>query len=315
MNKINETDSKEEYKWLKTRLDLIFSKYIDHEPSYDIETIKDYLDFINNNIHYNTGKIDVDQSLIGQFESICLILQDRLLLYPDPIRSKVLEIIKDEELTQFFGLLSTLTESERLKLKSSSTFHLIDKLLFRFFGFDRHSKILFFGKLGKEHLLGIKVSLNRISQILKYASTIALLDYDTGQSEFKEHYDPDLVDKPKVIALINILRIQTKNIPDQDIKDRINERVDQLEKEIQKIKPRWGLIIAGFFILFGFIADMKTIYPNIYNELHKTVNNIVIILHEEGQTHKEKKSIFLPDEQHVATIPPRIEILKPEEED
>jgi hypothetical protein len=311
----DETTSKKEYDWFKTRLDLMFSKYIDHEPSDDIETIRDYFDFINQNIDYNTGKIDVDQSLIGQFESICLILQDRLLLYPDSLRAKVLEIIKDDELTQFFGLLSTLNESERRSLRSTSTFHLVDKLLSRFFGFDRHSKTLFFHRLGKEHLLDIKVSLNRISQILKYASTIELLDYDTGQSEFKDHYDPDLVDKPKVIALINILRMQIKDIPDQNIRNRINERVDQLEKEIQKRKPRWGRIIAGFFILFSFIADMKTLAPNIYDELYKTVNNIVMILHEEGQTHKDRKNIFYPQEERVAMLPTRIEILNPEEED
>ena len=318
MSDNNENELKSEFDIMKLHIDLMFSKYIDHEPAQDIQTISEYFQFIRKGIDHNKGEVDIDQSLIEQFEAICLLLKDRLLLYPEPLRIQIFEILKDDKLTQFFGVLATLDEDERLKLRR---LHNLDRFIYaflRFFGRVPPPSGISIYKLWltPEGLLNTKIALNRLSQILKYAATIELLDYDTGQSEFREHYDPDLVDKPKLIALINILRVQAKSIPDKEIKDKIFERVDQLENEVRKHKPRWGRIIAGFFILFGFISNLKTLSPETYDQLYTTAQKIVVTLHEEGQTHKEKKSPMIPldNNNRYAVIPQEVSIKQTEDE-
>lgn len=318
MNDNNENNSKTELDRIKLHIDLMFSKYIEHEPAEDIETISEYFQFIRKKIDHNKGEVDIDQTLIEQFEAICLLLKDRLLLYPEPLRIQVIDILKDDKLTQFFGVLATLDEDERLRLRR---LHNLDGFIYgilRLFGRIPSPSGISIYKLGltPEGLLNTKIALNRLSQILKYAATIELLDYDTGQSEFREHYDPDLVEKPKLIALINILRVQAKSIPDKEIRDKISERVDQLENEVRKRKPRWGRIIAGFFILFGFISNLKTLAPDTYSQMYTTTQKIVVTLHEEGQTHKEKKAPMIPADSNnrYAVIPKEVRIKESEED-
>jgi len=154
-------------------------------------------------------------------------------------------------------------------------------------------------------LFGVKIALSRLAQIVRYASGIEVLDYDLGADELKDHYDPELIDKARVIALINILRVQLGDVQDEGIRDRLLDRVARLEREVQRTRPRWGRIIAGFFIILGFVADLKTISPRTYDALHRTVEAIVETLQTEGSVEHHRRRPELPagEERPLAILP------------
>src|ERR1035437_4233583 len=92
--------------------------------------------------------------------------------------------------------------------------------------------------LSLENLFKAKLALSRLAQIVKYASTIEVVDNDAGFYDLKDHYDPDLIQKAKVVALVNLVRIQVDTLPDKDVARRIIDRIDRIEKEVRKPKPK-----------------------------------------------------------------------------
>jgi|GEM_PF-5203806 len=144
--------------------------------------------------------------------------------------------------------------------------------------------------LSRENILNTKISLNRLSQIVKYVSSYELVDYDESYESFKEHFNPNIVDKNKIYAFINIIKVQASQLPNTDNQKKILDRLDELEAEVKKKNPRWGLIISGFFMLLGFLADLKTIEPSVYENIYKTTSQVISVIIEDGQV--QKKSQF-----------------------
>ena len=93
------------------------------------------------------------------------------------------------------------------------------------------------------------MSLKRISQILKYARTINISDYDESFNDFRTHYDPNIINKNKIFTLINYFRVQLEHIPDENQRKIISDKIDSLEAELRRPKVRWAVIFTGFFIL------------------------------------------------------------------
>ena len=76
---------------------------------------------------------------------------------------------------------------------------------------------------------------------------------------------------------MNLLRVQINEHPVSEEKKIILEKLENIETELRRPKARWGIIITGFFILLGFIADLKTIKPDIYKEPYTIVQKVLAI--------------------------------------
>lgn len=300
----------------RLHLDLLFSRYIERDPADDLHSIAEYLEYVAQRISYERLAIEVPPDFLSRFESACLLLRDRLRLYPDSIGVQVTEILKDSRLERIFAVFATLSERDLRRLQRQS-------LAWGLLAVLPYARLARLSKADddllptRRSLFNAKIALTRLAQIVRYASSIELLDYDSGTEELKDHYDPALVDKAKILALINVLRVQANSVADSDIRQRLLERLDRLDEEVRRQKPRWGRIVASIFILFGFLADLKTVNPTAYESLYRTAQAMVEILHVEGSVehHRRRPVLPAPDDSPVGILPPPIELRREREDE
>lgn len=298
-----ETRESEEER-LGRQLDWLFSGYSENDPADELRAIGRYIEYLAQRIDHEKVIVDVQPQLLNQFESVCLLVLDRLQVHPETVRRQVEEILQDNRLGRTLALIAMLTPEQRRRLAQPTMLH---SLVTRFGGYwARRFGLEDEPLLHHSNLLETKIGLNRVAQILKYAATVPLLDYDGEARDLRDHYDPSLIGKAKVLALINVVQTQAADIEDDAIRLRIETRLSELEREVRKPRPRWGRIIAGFFVLFSFVADLKSVTPKVYDQIYTTIQAIISTLHEEGsvayQQHRTRRAI--PEEPHVATLPP-----------
>jgi hypothetical protein len=303
---------------LKMHIGWLFASYIEHDDSNELKHIAEYYSFIAERINPRTFTIEVRSDLIQCFESVYLILLDKIRIYPDTIQNQIMNIMKENHICDIMAIAGSLDSKDLSRIKFQNTFQSLIGLI-PFWGkrfsisIDNDEYI----DITRKSLFNLKVSLNRLSSILTYAATIRLIDYDDSFYKFKKNYDPDLIDKSKLFAFINIVRVQINNNPDSEEKNIILDKLDNIETELRRTKPRWGIIITGFFVLFGFVADLKTINPNIYQDAYATVQKIIATMHNDGivsakapQILEDKKSKNTETEnieQPTATLCPEAE--------
>ena len=99
------------------------------------------------------------------------------------------------------------------------------------------------------------------------------------------------------MAFINLLRVEINQHPESVEKNTIIERLESVERELRKPKVRWGIVITGFFMLFGFLADLKTLNSETYAHAYKIVNTILETMHCDGRVNREGGK-FLGDMRH-----------------
>ncbi len=281
---VSEPDKKDDPQdTLKMRIDWLFASYIQHDISDELKDIAKYFSFIAENIDPRNFTVEVRSDLIQCFESVYLLLLDKIRIYPDTIQNQIMNITKENHICDIMAIAGSLDRKDISQIKFTNTFQpLVSFLPFwgKKFGIsidnDKYIDIT------RKSLFNLKVSLNRLSSILTYAASIKLIDYDDSFYKFKENYDPDLIDKSKLLAYINILRVQINNTLDSKEKDLILDKLENIETELRRPKARWGIIITGFFILFGFLADIKTIHPDIYQESYAIVQKIIVTIHNDG---------------------------------
>ncbi|NHZ86326.1 MAG: hypothetical protein GWP19_10650 [Planctomycetia bacterium] len=300
------------------RIKYMFSSYIEYEPQEDIKVISQYFKYLHSHIDLFRGRILLDQEILGVFDAISLLLIDRLMLYPDTVQKEVNIIMKEADLSNFFGIYSGLSTSEQSMIRFKRTFGIFaNSYLRQIFGSGFSSELV---GLPSDRLHIVKVALHRLSNILEYTSGIELLDYDTEYTTYKEHYDPSIIDKQKIIALIELIRLQCNVIPDTELKEHFQQKINKLENEIKKKNPRWGRIISGFFFLLGIVANVKTVAPETYNNLHNSIEKVIVILHEDAQTNQKTDSptslpLYSSDKAIIQTNPKKENRKRDEEED
>lgn len=199
----NESQNNEE-STLKTSVSLLFAKYIDHDPDYEFRVLENYYKYLADRIDPNRIIINADAELLEAFESVSLLLRERLILLPNAVKYQIDTIFEQENLLQTFSILSNIPKHELLRIRLNHStlfdlFYLVLKPLKSFAFLSRN-----YG-LTPTKLFNIKIGLKRISQIIKYISIIDTIDYDTVFNEFRDHYNPDFVNRNKLNALINIL--------------------------------------------------------------------------------------------------------------
>jgi len=249
----------------------------------------------------------LDPDFLRHFEAVSLLLRDHLRLYPPTILKQV-ETILDKNVERVFAILSTFSRREVRRMLRPSLLESFAK------GFPFVT--IREGGLSRANLFEARIALNRLAQIVRYAASVQLVDYDIDIDELADHYDPKLLDKPKLLALINLLKVQIGQVPDSTIRDRLMDRIDRLEDEIRKPRPRWGRVIAGFFVLYSFVADVRTISPGAYDVVYNTISAIVATLHQDGGVQHRQRLPLLPegsDAGQSAIIPKRIVVPKPDD--
>jgi hypothetical protein len=285
---------------IKSRVDNLFSRYVTTDPVQELETVSDYFKYIAQRIEHRSLQILAERDLISAFESVSLLLQERLRFYPDSIRMQVDEIIKSSRLGHIMATMANIPLSELKQIQRYQRYGFLmiamdwlENIFIK--SYRRREDIEEFG-ISVDSLFQAKMALSRLSQIVKYALTSEKNAYDEDFFDLKDHYDPNLVQKPKVIALINILRISIENVSNKSTGKLILERIAHLENEIKKPKPRWGMILAGSLALLGFLADLKTVDPSAYTESYNIISSIVISLYQDGSVIAAKsKTLFLSE--------------------
>ena len=97
---------------LRTSVSILFYGSIDHDVGSEIDTIGKYFGLLAENIDHRRGTFNADMEFVGEFEAVCLVLKDRLALYPDPVKQQVINILDDKQLTEFFSALGTLGKQD-----------------------------------------------------------------------------------------------------------------------------------------------------------------------------------------------------------
>ena len=266
---------------LKYHIKYLFSRSTIWDLSEQISHISEYYAYLASALNHRRADIDADPELIQRFESVFLWLQDRLVVYPDSIRRQISKIVEENALCDLFAILSVLSPKEISKLQQKSHRFSVVAALYPF-NFWRASRSDGLKQLTRPKVLGAKMALRRLSQVLEFAASIEIVDYDKTFGDFKDNFDPNIVDKTKLLTLVNYLHSQANLISDEAVRTQLTKKLDDLEAEIRKQKVRWGVVITGFFILLGFLADLKTIYPTIYDKPLQTINSILSVLHEDS---------------------------------
>ena len=98
------------------------------------------------------------------------------------------EIVDRNSLCDLFAILSALSAKELAALRQRSlAFSVLD--MFPSFG-RRSSWSDDLKQLTMPQVLRAKMALKRLSQILQFAASIEVVDYDNTFFEFKDNYDP-----------------------------------------------------------------------------------------------------------------------------
>jgi hypothetical protein len=212
-------------------------------------------------------------------------------------------IVTDSDLGGILATVANLPEEELRIARLIQRYGIFGRMSVSILGLSMKLPEDGFG-LSRENLFKVKLALSRLSQIIKYASTIEVVDHDAGFYDLKDHYNPDLIQKAKIVAMVNLVRIQVDTLLDKEVSNRIIDRIDRIEKEIRKPKPRWGMILASALALLGFLADLKTMYPDVYTDSYQMVSQIVSVLYQDGSVLATKtKTLLLTDAVSVANHP------------
>jgi len=293
-------------------VNLLFSQYAEQDSARDLRIISEYFEHLGDHINYRVSSIDVSNALLTRFESVCLLLRDRLRVYPETVHVQVEQILKDSGLERMFAIMAALS-AEDLKRSVRNESHVVIAFIREFLRATENADM---GLPTRKSMFEAKIALSRIAQILRYASSIELMDYDSTTEDLKDHYDPSLVNKAKIVALLNVLRVQANDVHDVAVRGRLLEKIDRIDEELRRPKPRWGKIIAAAFVLFGFLADLKTLNPTVYDSLYRTAHAIINVLHVEGSVEHQRQKPLLPigDETHTAILPSMPKLPSMEEE-
>lgn len=267
--------------YLKLHLNNLFINENERDISRDFKYISDYYNYLASCIDYQELSINADSTLLEEFEAIHLWLQEKLLLFPDPIKSQVDKIFDEHNLCDVFSIIANLNEEHIWQIKRSQRISRLPKI-YSIFGVKLMLPPIESQIINYEKFFAVKRALTRLSQVLKYASSLNISNFDQTIYEFKSNYDPELINKNKLFTLISYLRVQIESDPDNKNFEKVSKKLDSLEAEIKRPKVRWAVVITGFFVLMGFLADLKTLSPDIYSNPHKTVESIIHVLHADG---------------------------------
>ena len=277
----------------------LFSKYVSRDLAEGLSDIANFFSFLSERIVPNRLVVEVPHDLLERFEPVYLLLLDKLNLYPPTIRAQVEEIARQSNVCDLMAIAGVFQSRGRNRMRLPGFW----RSLLHSISIDVGVKVTLNDnttlRVTSDTLFRLQVALRRLAVIVRYATSIEFVDYDETFHKFKRNYDPDLMDRSKLLALVNILRMEINAHPTSDEKSLLLTKLEHIEQELKRQKVRWGVVITSFFIIFGFLADLKTLNPRVYEKPCQIVQQILSVLHTDGLvSNKPPQLLAVRQEEH-----------------
>jgi hypothetical protein len=280
-------------KILKYYIDSIIRDGGTEDPKQDMIMLADYYQYLSDNVIPSEYAINVKEDFLLCFESLYLWLHEKLTLLSPSIKSQIEDIFTSKNLCEIFAILSSISPIDIKRFNRNKSFGVFGSVLSPKFDLSINEQQA--ELISARNILDTKVALTRLAQVVRFSAS-KVNDISLGSAsfeEFKSSYDPDLINKVKVSALVGILKSQLSGLPQDKNTELLLEKLDEIETEIKKSKPHWGVIFSTLFVIFGFTADLKTLSPDVYTKPLQTIENILFTVHEEGKVEKNKALLKL----------------------
>lgn len=263
----------------------------------ELSGVAEYLEAVAEDL-YSTGTITIaNKDRFRVFEPIYLWLRNTLTVFPGDLAGQVQEIYSSADLCQTIAAILHLSPRHL----RASRFHEVNSTLPTIVRMCTDvMRVLMIGpRSGSKYvesskLFDTRIALQRASGLVRYAASTANDPYESATVGFESHVDTSRIDKPKLAALLEQLARQVEELSDGNVKAVLREKVDQLRREVSSPKVKWGYVITSFFILFSFVADAKSIFPDAYDTVEQTVKEILETVHRSAQRHNSKTDPALP---------------------
>jgi hypothetical protein len=275
----------QECKMLKMKIGILFSSYSPLKTTDALATISEYYSYLESKMDHHKLRIDADPELLEPFEAVFLLLKEKISIYPEAIWTQIGTIAEESKVLRILSLLATLQDDK--SLRGPKFFRILKLMPF----FDSRDDVDH--DLKPKTVFDARLGLRRMSQILKYAVTLQVEEYEPVFEGIKDHYDPNRINKNKILSLIGILTNEIEQIEDVNIKRLMLGRLETIEKEVRKQSPKWGNVITWFFVLFSFVADLKGMAPGLYEKTYDLLGRIVATLHIDGTASGEENGPIL----------------------
>lgn len=280
---------------LKMCIDKIVQDGGSDNPKKDMNSLADYYQYLSSCILPEEYRVDANKEFILSFESLFLWLHEKSSSLSPDIKNQINEIFRSKNLCEIFAVLASISPTDIRRINLSRKRKSIFSAFFvsstrNIKAYEGQAEIL-----SSKSLFDTKVSLVRLAQVVRFSAS-KINDFSMGSpdfEEFKSSYDPNLINKAKVSALIGVLKSQLSELQQDGNTKLLLEKLDEIETEIKKNKPHWGLIFSTFFVIFGFTADLKTLNPAVYEKPFQTIEKILLTVHEEGQIETNKGIVKL----------------------
>jgi hypothetical protein len=289
----------EDLKILKYYINSIIRDGGTKDPKSDMLKLADYYQYLSSCIQPDEYFIDADKELILNFEALYLWLHERTSILSSSIKEQIENIFKDKNLCEIFAILTSISPKDIRRINRNRSLGAFGNIFAAKLSVDLNDKQA--ELVTSRNILDTKVALVRLAQVVRFSAS-KINDYSMGSSnfeDFKSSYNPDLINKVKVSALVGVLKSQISDLPQDENTELLLEKLESIEIEIKKSKPHWGLIFSTLFVIFGFTADLKTLSPDIYEKPLQTIETILFTVHEEGKVETSRKTASLlsaPDE-------------------
>jgi|GEM_PF-2556960 len=273
---------------LKFYIDVIIRDGGTDDPKQDMINLADYYQYLSERIIPEEYAVDVNENFLLSFESLYLWLQEKLTLLPPNIKNQIEEIFTEKNLCEIFAILSSVSAKDIRRFNRIKSYGVLASVFTSRLDIKINTQQA--ELVSSRNILDTKVALTRLAQVVRFSAS-KVSDVSLGSAnfeEFKSSYNPDLINKAKVSALVSILKSQITDLPQDKNTELLIEKLDEIETEVKKPKPHWGLIFSTLFVVFGFTADLKTLNPDVYEKPLQTIENILLTVHEEGKVETNK---------------------------
>lgn len=219
--------------------------------------------------------LDVPDEVAMRFESVCLWVRKVLPQVAPEVREQALKLLNETNAERTIVALHTLGDQYRRRLRFRQSASLFAAMVRSFgmfkIGIDDSTAEM----LREEQLQSTKVALGRLSGMLDYAAD-DLDDLEHLDDAFyRPHYDPRQVDRGRIHSLLQTLESQLADLPETGVKKRLIANVEELKQEVQRPRPRWRAFVGKAVILLAIIADIKTMHPEIGDDILRTIDVVV----------------------------------------
>jgi hypothetical protein len=259
------------------------------------EIIGDYFYYLGHSIQPEFRRSNINELFCDMFESTTIQLQEKASFFSPIVRKKIDHIIDDELLQQSVLYFSNKEDYEKLAVEYRVTQFLRALVFFLPSTWlrDNHDR----PKISSNIILQAKINLKRLGKIVKNSPQY-IPDQLHGDDfdpylDLEDHFNPDFVNKIKMAAFVDLLRKQSQQMPENNIKIVIEQKIGNIESELKKEKPRWHIVIALTVGLLGVFADMKTLNSDIYDEPHRIAGNMLATFYEGGQVQKNTVELIM----------------------